>query len=160
MDIHYPVYTVGFIILAVLGLSCMIRWSGRQNDASKRARLLTSFFSYSTHGQPSADEKLDPNYSNIAFTVSMCTVAISLMRDKSWKIENLMDIMQKSEAAPRTEKVKVDELLLNILPRDIAEGIPFANFTHPIDIVLTALEMQWRTKRMVGTCVWEFIPDR
>jgi len=131
-----------------------------------------------------------------------------------------MDIIQKSEAALRVEKVKVDELLLNILPRDIAEelkasgkvspisyesvsvlftdfvgfsalsksmdppellrkldlhfslydditarygieklktigdsymcagGIPSANFTHPIDIVLTALEMQRETERL------------
>lgn len=140
-DVHYLVYTLGIFGEVALGLITMVRWMPKQTDAGKRQRLVTIFWALlilavllfvfnslaSVLGLPH-----DPNLSMVAFTVSMILVAFSLMRDKAWKVETLLGIIQKREAELAAEKAKSDQLLLNILPAEVAEELKASGKVTPV----------------------------
>jgi len=140
-DIHYIVYTIGFMASALTGLISMAQWIPHQTDSSKKTRLVSVFFSFiilfamllifnsiaNLIGKP-----LNPNFSIAAFFVSMLWVAISLMRDKAWKIEHLLEIIKKNETALTAEKALTDKLLLNILPKEVADELKQTGKVQPV----------------------------
>ncbi len=140
-DIHYFVYTAGFVVSAVTGLVSMAKWIPHQTDKSKKMRLVSVFYAFiilfamllifnsiaNFAGKP-----LNPNFSITAFFISMVWVAVSLMRDKAWKIEHLLEIIRKSEADLTAEKALTDKLLLNILPKEVAEELKQTGKVQPV----------------------------
>ncbi len=152
-DLHYVVYTLGIFGEVIAGLMYMGLHIRHQTDPAEKRRLITVFFA--TLGLAVSlfifnslanllGHSLDPNITMAALLITLTVISISIMRHKAWKIETLMDIIQKHQAelALRNQAIEseldlarlVQKKLLPEHPPAIA-GLKISSYYFPMDKV-------------------------
>ena len=140
-DISYIIYTVGIFGEALASLVYLGFGIYRQKDTIAKNRLTSIFFAFIfltvlffifNALANILGFSLNPNFSIAG--LSLCTIWIvrSLLRDKAWKIEQLLALVSESRTAIELEKEKSDKLLMRILPQTVALELKETGKVKPV----------------------------
>jgi hypothetical protein len=140
-DIHYVIYTLGIFGESVASFTLIGIQIPRQTDKASKNRLksifsaflllaislfvfnsLANFLGYA----------LNPNISILILILTTIWILRSLVRDRSWKIEQLLELVNESSKALEREKEKSDRLLRNILPKEVAQELKETGKVTPV----------------------------
>lgn len=147
-DIHYIVYTLGTFGEILAALVFLGRNILKKRERYARRQVLTVFLAFvavaitlfiTTSLANILGRELDPSYSTIAAVFGVSVISASLMRNKAWSIEHLLDIIKKREEELAVEKGKSDRLLLNILPSSIADELKSRGAVTPVSYPLATV---------------------
>jgi len=118
-DVHYLVYTLGIFAEAVASLVHIALAVRKQKDAIAKKKLLSLFLALTlmtlslfvfTSLANLLGFRLNPNFSIVIVIGTTAWISLSLLRNKAWKIETLLEVIRKNETELES---RLQEALLN-----------------------------------------------
>lgn len=118
-DMHYVVYTVGIFAEGAASLVHIGIAVKRQKDATAKKKLLSLFLALTlmtlsmfvfTSVANLLGFRLNPNFSIVIVLGTTAWISLTLLRNKAWKIETLLEVIRKNETELES---RLQEALLN-----------------------------------------------
>lgn len=118
-DVHYVVYTLGIFAEAVASLVYIALAVRRQKDDASRRKMRSLFLALTlmtfslfvfTSLANLLGFRLNPNFSSVIVLGTTAWISLSLLRNKAWKIESLLEVIRRNEAELES---RLQQALLN-----------------------------------------------